>query len=247
MSDLVGVRIHLDAYDVWQFFEENVERLGKEMVCIAENVDTGYNICLEEKSGIPFFKVFRDEEFEYGEAATCGLECREVTKKLYWKYLFPITVVEDRFCDFPQNAPESDDYPFDKDPEDPEEQIQILDDIVYERDDELNMASMDFLATLLNVTPDEVELMTYEGFCADFVKKVGEMLAEECNISIYHPVWMPADETGYQHYNEYPYLDIDGEGVVVGEPSDFGDFDFTGIEDDDDVCEEGVEPNAEGN
>lgn len=210
------VKIHLSAYDVWQFFESNIERLGKEMVCIAENVNTGYSVYLEEKSGIPFFKVFRDEEFEYGEAATCALECREIATKVYRKYLFPVTVMSDY----------GDDLPAEPAPLDEEDQIEMLDDIIYERDDELHLAAMDFMSTLLNVTPDEVEQLTYEGFCDDFIRKIGKMLAEEESISIYHPTWTP-DETGVQFFNEYPYLDIDDENTIAGRLSDFGDFDFT--------------------
>lgn len=230
MSDMNGVQIHLNVYDVWQFFESNIERLGKEMVCIAENTDTGYSVYLEEKSGIPFFKVFRGELFEYGEAATCGLECREVSKKLYRKYLFPVTVVEEQKWDEIPPEPSDDDLPPGQDPDDEEAQIEILDDIVYERDDELHLAAQDFLSTLLNVTPDEVELMTYEGFCDDFIKKVGKMLAEEESISIYHPTWTPDGETDIQYFVEYPYLSIDDESTIAGRPSDFGTFDFTGSE-----------------
>lgn len=227
MSDANGVKIHLSAYDVWPFFEENKERPGKEMVCIAENTETEYSVYLEEKSGIPFFKVFREEAFEYGEAATCALECREIAKKLYRKYLFPITVVEDQKPDKADKQQDDMDGDFsDGSIPDEEEQIEILDDIVYERDDELHLAVADFMSTLLNVRPDEVEQVTYEGFCEDFMKKIGLMLAEEESISIYHPTWVP-DETGVQFFTEYPYLDIDDENTIAGRPSDFGNFDFT--------------------
>lgn len=228
MEDMSAVQIHLSSYEVWTFFENNEERLGKEMVCIAENKDTGYSVFLEEKSGIPFFKIFRDEEFEYGEAATCAFDCREVAQKLYRKYLFPITVQEDKYWqDIPQYEDDDDMPPSDDMDED--ELIQALDDIVYERDDELCLAAQDFLSTLLNVMPGEVELLLKnEDIFTEFIDAVCEMLAERFKISVYRPQWIPDGDV--QNFVEYPYLAVDDETTIAGVPSDFGDFNYIGAE-----------------
>ena len=138
----MGVNIHVPADEVWSFFQKNKDRLEKEMVAIAENDDTDYAVYLTEDYGYPTFFVCKgDAEPEYEEGAISADDCLKTARKCYSQYLFPVSVCS-------QKSFQEDD---DNDENEIEDNSQEIQDIMYEREDELRMALCDFLQVVLLV------------------------------------------------------------------------------------------------
>lgn len=185
----MGVKIHIPADKVWQFFFENRERCVKEMIEIASNDETGYAVYITEDSGYPMFLVCcEDGEPECEVGAISQKDCTEIAEKFFACYLFP--VVEKR------ELAEDEGY---------DAQRQELEDEIYEREDELRLALCDFLQvasegadTFDHDEPDVSEMLDY----------ILEYLAVERCLSVRRPTFITDPNTGEEYYAEYPY-DID--------------------------------------
>lgn len=201
----MGVNIHLKPTEVWPFFVYNKARLENEMVAIAENVETNHSVYLTEENGCPILSVYKEDTKLYEEPAVSEKDCEETTKRIYLKYLFPVVINSPKynFCDDNEDEHE---------PElTPDEEIQLCEDTIYERDDELMMATQDFLEVLLNCSsPVEMTEMYGEYIVEEILESICRVLADDHLISVYRPQWVK-DENGVENFVEFPYLDIDDE------------------------------------
>lgn len=189
----MGTNIHIPVEGVWAFFQQNKARLSEEMVVIAENEDTDYAVYLTEDDGYPLFSVCRgkaDPEFE--EGAISEKDCTDTAKRCYVRYLFPITVKGDSPL-------------FDED----DLSVQDMQDTMYEREDELQLAMADFLQTVLQEGSDCTDIIDMYG--TDMIDKlldyVLEFIATGLCLPVYRPMFLTDDETGEEIYEEYPYGD----------------------------------------
>lgn len=194
------VQIYIPADDVWSFFQSNIDRLKKEMVVIAENENTKYAVYLTEDKGYPSFAVCKDDEkLEYEEGAISETDCAETAKRCFARYLFPVVV------DNPRGISKNTWY------EDEEEEVlteRDMQDIIYEREDELQLALCDFLSVALNLDGDPVELVEDEcgmPLVNEILDHFLEYLGVDQHLEIYRPMFLIDDETGCEIYTGYPY------------------------------------------
>lgn len=225
----MGANIYLKPSEVWSFYTKNPDKFEKERVIVAENTDTKYEICATKHLGTLQFLVYRQDIQQYEELVIDENDCSRTAKQLYVKYLFPVTVSskepvesgkkipvdtkkhkDDRKASqLKYPAPSMPDNIDEMDESDIVEVMAELDDEIYQRDDELEMATKDFLAVLLNCDVDEIGELYGRYLVSDYIEYACELLAEEFSISVYHPRWVTDDETGVDEYVQYPYLDVD--------------------------------------
>lgn len=209
----MGVDIHISAHEVWAFFQENKDRLAKEMVVIAENTDTKYAVYLTEEDGYPLFSVCKGSaEPEYEEGAINEQDCTQTAAKCYRQYLFPVIVSKEKAVqqyedDLLEGEAES-------------EQEPDCYDTIYEREDELQLALCDFLQVALQEYEEGRDIADIYGqaMIDEVLDHVLEYLGLEQCLPIYRPMFVTDEETGEEVYTEYPY----GEWEFVEKEQDEG-------------------------
>lgn len=204
----MSVTIHVPADEVWSFFQKNRYRLSEEMVVIAENPDTEYAVYLTEDDGYPLFSVCKgNSDSEYEEGAINQRDCTDTAQRCYANYLFPIVVssgskhikseLEDDSESGKELAP------------------QEIDDIIFERDDELIVAMGDFILTAIQDGCDGSDIVdTYGlGVVEDILDHTLQYIAAQHGFPVYRPTLM-VDESGKEVYVEYPYNEPEEEELA---------------------------------
>lgn len=190
-----NVKIYVKPEDVWYFYLNNIQKLKEVQAKIAENTETAYTIFLTEDAGFATITVYRYENQIDEDFLVNKIDCESVVKATYNKYLYPVTVSADKAENDKKNGEE------DNTPDDP----MAPDDEIYQREDELHMAALDFMEVVLGCDREELE-GEYHDVVNDIVDYVCERLADEHMISIYRPMWVQ-EEDGSESYVEYPYLE----------------------------------------
>lgn len=196
----MGVNVYIPTDEVWSFFQKNKDRLKKEMVAIAENDDTDYAVYLTEDYGYPTFFVCKgDADPEYEEGAISADDCSKTAEKCYTQYLFPVFVSSQKCL-----------------PDDAEVEIedntQDIQDIMYEREDELRLALCDFLQVVLleDEENSDVESTYGSAMIDEILDHFLEYLGFEHSLPVYRPMFVADEDTGCEVYTEFPY---DMEGI----------------------------------
>lgn len=199
----MSVKIHIPADEVWSFFFKNKERCIEEMVEIAANDETEYAVYLTEDEGYPMLSVCHgDDEPEYEEGTISKDDCTETAKRMFVRYLFPVTVTCGKtvFQDsIAKNA--------EPDEEDDSSEQDRLDEI-YERDDELTLALCDFLKVVFEEDVDGAELL--ESYTESVILEILDefldcLAANHCFTDIRRPTFITDPETGEEFFTEFPY------------------------------------------
>ena len=192
----MGIHIYVNPKDVWNVFQKNRDKLEKEMVAIAENIDTEFAVYLTEEATLPKLIIYKGENKEYSERIISKDDCLLTAKRMYTKYLFPIAV-KDGVADFEHPQEYEDAY---------EPTRSDIDDFVYEREDELYMAALDFLQVLSDSrTSGEFLAQHGDGIIGIFLDDICEYLANEHSIPILRPMFIEDEMTGEEIFVEYPY------------------------------------------
>lgn len=206
----VGVDIHVAADEVWSFFQANKDRLSKEMVAIAENEDTEYAIYLTEDFGYPTFFVCKGEnDPEYEEGAINERDCMITARKCYSQYLFPVIINSKKSC--PEQFDEDWNYNL---------TLYDMEDMIYEREDELRLALCDFLQVVLQECGDctDIELSYGPGTIDEILNYFLEYLGFEQRFPVYRPMFITDEETGCEIYTEFPYdieASYEDDGTII--------------------------------
>jgi len=199
----MSAKIHIPADEVWSFFFKNKERCTEEMVEIASNDETKYAVYLTEDEGYPMLSVCHgDDEPEYEEGTISKDDCTETAKRMFIRYLFPVTVTCGKTI-FQENVEKDDEVDED---DDPTEQDRL--DEIYERDDELTLALCEFLKVVFEEDTDGAELLeTYtEAVIAEILDEFLDLLAVNHSFTdIRRPTFINDPETGVEFFTEYPY------------------------------------------
>lgn len=203
----MGVIIHIEPENIWEFFQKNKKRLKKEMVLIAENEETEYSLYLTEEDGLPLFSVCKgDDEPEYEEGAVNEKDCTDTAKQCCVKYLLPVTVHSKKSFN---DAWNDSDTSFAS----RGEQAEVIEN----REWELLFAMAEFImvATKDDTCSDGSDYVDTYGadMVLDVLEDLLQKLAEDQGLFVYRPMMMEDDETGEEIYVEYPYND----------PADFED------------------------
>lgn len=193
----MGVKIHIQPQDVWEFFNKNKRRLSDEMVVIAENTETKYAVYLTEESGYPLFVVCQeDADAEYDEGAINQKDCEDTAQRCFLKYLYPITVTSENHSIY-----------LDKDDGSDTKSDRVgMEDTVDKREDELIYAMGDFLQTVLQGSVDGADVMDVLGFNVvdDILDTTLQYIADSYDLPVYRPTFV-TDKNGNEEYIEYPY------------------------------------------
>lgn len=192
----MGTKIHIPADEVWSFFQKNKDRLSEEMVVIAENTDTEYAVYLTEEDDYPLFAVCKGgSDSEYEEGAISQQDCTDTAKQCYRRYLFPVVVTSEKTSDEPWEEDDVDTIT-----------AQMMEDAVYEREDELMLAMGDFLQVVLQEGSDGSEVIDTYGmdFINELLDHILSYIASDCGLPVYRPTFL-TDELGNEDYVEYPY------------------------------------------
>lgn len=188
----MGVQIHVPADQIWEFYKENEERLKSEFVLVAENTDTDYAVYLTDEKDDPVLAAAKiDGEVERKETCHDADSCEETAWIMYHSYLFPITV---------EKSESNDNEGLD----DSSERSDI-DDMIYERHDELILAASDFLDAVLQLNDTEESSLSVCG--TDMIEDILEGMLEslsENGIPVYRPMFVE-DEDGNEVFVEFPY------------------------------------------
>lgn len=200
--DVSNVKIYVPVAELWSFYLQNIGRCRKEMVLIAENTDTEYAVYMTDDDGTLMFSVCKgDDQPEYEEYALNDDDCVSTAKKMMLRYLIPVSFVDGRVV-MPDNLPEG--------LEDEDDELgltrQDMEDEMYEREDELDLAIKDFLATVLQ-EPDTDRLIA--NYQQDFIDEVLDdflrILAKDYCCEIFRPMFIEDAETKCEIYTQFPY------------------------------------------
>lgn len=171
--------------EVWEFFEENADKLADEVQVIAENPLTGVEIMLEVEDGYPVISVALDSEVLCQEPLLNPSDAKETAERLFKQYLS-----DEVFFDWDANVVP----PSSLDEKDAIEEREI------ELDDAVWYLLQTFAPNLIDFFDDgEVVDKTIEEL-KDFF---GAYLYGEHGISIYRPMFINKD--GEEVFCEYPY------------------------------------------
>lgn len=198
-----NLKVYVPVEDLWGFYIENSQRCAEEMILIAENTSTKYAVYMTEESSQLMFSVCKgDREPEYEEYAMNDDDCAKTAKKLLLRYLVPFTVTDGRVS-IPETLPDVDD-----DGACPSR--QDIEDEIYEREDELDIALKEFLAVVLQLEDADTVLAACEQACIDeILNDFLEYLGNEQGLEVFRPMFVLDEETGCEVYTQFPYEEYD--------------------------------------
>lgn len=213
MIDMTAVKMYVTPDEIWEFFNKNQDKLHDSKVVVAENTDTRYAVLLtNDYDGVANLIVERNEERIYNNYEWSSGGCYSTYRQLIGKYLLPVTedapqqVSTRKFSDYdiPDDLPPN----VTTDVEDgPDEELQDMKDAQYEREDELFLATADYLSIVMNEGDGDGSSII-DMYGAEFVNEVAdhilEYLAAEQGIEIYRPTIFEGDD-GEPLMIEYPY------------------------------------------
>lgn len=200
MGSSNSLKIYVHSNELWGFYTQNKKRCQEEMILIAENTDTEYAVYMTDDDGTLMFSVCKGEkEPEYEEYVLDADDCEASVKKLFVRYLIPFTVIDER-------AALSDSSVYNTDDDELSLSWQDLEDEMYEREDELDLAIKDFLAVVLQ-EPDGETISTEHGeeFIQEVLHHILEYLTNEHCLQIYRPMFLNDDNTDNKIYSQFPY------------------------------------------
>lgn len=186
-------KIDITPTEIWDFFQENKERLGTVMRPIAENPEYGVEIYLTEDSGLPSIIVTADDEQVYEETAVNEHDCEKTAEKIYDTYLtekaisvLTEEVEEDELTDLE------------------------IEDMISERENELDCAVWEFLETVLQgaYCDDCCENENFDDMLDDLKGHFLEYMARKHDLPIYRPMILEYDD-GTEEMSEYPYEEME--------------------------------------
>lgn len=193
--------IHVVPKDIWSFVLGNSERLEKECVVVASD-DSGAEICLSTAELDTYAIVYYDGKVLYSEKMINDCDAEETMARIYHDYL---GVPDDLFDEYELT---------------PEEEHQAMEDEIYEREDALFLAAVDFLTEILCIDEkdqkdaDTVIHNKYDIEISTFIDSVLEMLATDFLVSVYRPTFIP-DESAPdgEILDEFPYEELVNEAM----------------------------------
>ena len=200
----MAFEIGLKPNQVWDFYNKNVARLSDEMVSIAKNDHTGYEIFLTEEEGVPMISVYKDDKLVYEEGAVSEADTEKTVREIYQKYLLPLVAVVSKEPKKEATAEEDGEEASD-------EEMTRLDqeDQVYEREDAIYLAFQDFLQVLAEDDYSIKDTFQEDAEVNEIIDHIVEFLAVDHGIRIRRPMFIVDEDTGIEEFSEYPYEEYD--------------------------------------
>ena len=179
--------ITVGSADIVDYYRKNKFRLSQESEDIAENEAIGVVIYLSDTNGRPTITVLADD-MQVAEATTGVDGLSELTQTMYDTYLD-----EQAFISAMTEGETDDEY----------NEEELAEALINEREDELDVAVDDFLATVLQTNGYEYDSAIDE-IHDDVKEHFLEYLARKFKIELYRPMYLE-DENGEDFFEEYPY------------------------------------------
>lgn len=201
----MAFEIGLKPNQVWDFYNKNVARLSDEMVSIAKNDHTGYEIFLTEEESVPMISVYKDDKLVYEEGAVSEADTEKTVREIYQKYLLPLVAVVSK-------EPKKEETTTEEDGGEPsEEEMTRMDqeDQIYEREDAIYLAFQDFLQVLAEDDYSIKDTFQEEAEVNEIIDHIVEFLAIDHGIRIRRPMFIQDTDTGLEEFSEYPYEEYD--------------------------------------
>ena len=188
------VSIYIEPEDIWGYFQNNKVKLSEREEVIAENGEFGVVIYLGSNvCGDLSFEVTADDFF-YCDIAESEDDCRKIAQMLYDKYLTGKFITEDE-----EYKPSL-----------------YIEELIEEREGELNCAVIDLLDVILDRNLDDVildrKLSAYAGediddfsdIVEDVKDHICEYLYRKHGFSIRRPMILE-DDRREEFFEDYPY------------------------------------------
>ena len=181
-------KIDIMSSDVWGYFQDCKAELKTHMHQIAGNPDYGIEIFVTEDVGLPNIVVIADDVQIYEETAVSEKDCQKTVSKIYDEYLTD-KILEKLSSD------DEDMSEFD------------VEDMIAEREDELDNAVYDFVMSVMQETYFDQSPSNFDNMLEDFKEHFLEYMARKYNLPIYRPMILVYDD-GTEDVSEYPYEEI---------------------------------------
>jgi len=179
--------ITVGSADIVDYYKKNKFRLSQESEDIAENEAIGVVIYLSDTNGRPTITVLADD-MQVAEVTTGVDGLSELTQTMYDTYLD-----EQSFISAMTEGEDDGEY----------DEEELAEALINEREDELDVAVDDFLATVLQTNGYEYDSIIDE-LHDDVKEHFLEYLARKFKIELYRPMYLE-DENGEDFFEEYPY------------------------------------------
>lgn len=200
-------KVYLRPEDVWVFFCKNKSRLEREMIEVASSACKEYTVYLTmDESLHPRFFVYEygnDEDPIHEEWCVNETDAENTALRLYREYVF---------LDLVSSSSNEEDS-----------EHESVDDEIYQREDELKLAMLDFLSCVLQEKNGDKIITEYgEAFVSEVLDHVLEYISYDHCIPIFRPMFVEDPETGDEVFEEFPYVDIsDHDELQIDEDSPY--------------------------
>ena len=188
--------VYVGPEEMLPFYRDNKDRLKREQILVAENTKTQAQVYLDidEPLNRPLFRVFCGDEVKY-ESPSSESNIAFIAQAVFKN-------IEDN-----GDTEDGDDDCLS------EEDMQAVDDMIYEREDALELAVFDMLDVFLEQAEDNESQSDPESLnrrkkriASDIVDTVAELLTNY-DISIFRPTWIDMED-GTMEAVDYPYQDM---------------------------------------
>lgn len=187
----MAAKITVSASDVWGYFQENTEDLKSHMHQIAGNSEYGVEIYITDDCGLPSIVVTADDVQVYDETAVNAHNCQKTVEKIYDEYLTSKAIKA--------LAGEEDD----------ELTALEIEDMIYERESELDDAVYEFVMTaIIQGSYFGESISDFDDICEDLKEHFLEYMARKHGLAVYRPMMLEYED-GTEEMSEYPYRDME--------------------------------------
>lgn len=218
------MKVYMHPSQVWSFANQNIAMLREKIVVLAESPSAGRSIDMTVEDSRLEIRTCQSREDSYetvdGEIVLNEMDCRIAIMRMLTRY-FGVTTsewVEMLYADesdwalgyyvIPEyNGAEPDGQEPDAAEEDavPPTQ-QELEDLVYQREDDLEMAVCDFLMAVMELRNHEAVHQVFDAeVLFEILDDLLKVLSEKHEIKVWRPTFIGDESTGADVYIEYPY------------------------------------------
>lgn len=186
-------KIHVDAGELWNYAYVHRNELLDSEYLVAENTDYGIEIYVTMDSYYPIIKVYADDHVVSEEEVFSSFTCREIAEETYENYLTIAYVNSSAgIADQPKVQPDN---------ADGEDKIDPTEELIIEREIEIEEAVEDFLHAL--GVDENLGTEEFNKVVADCADHFCEYICRKHNLTLYRPMYLEYD-TGIE-LELYPY------------------------------------------
>ena len=202
-GDELSAEIFIEAEDVWDYAQENLEMLKESRRIVASNTAYGVDIVISvEDDDTPYLCVEVDDEEECGKYLCDRVQANKVARSYYDDYLTS-DFYETMGIEITSTADEDVDEDVTEDEEEELDEFRLNEIAINEREDELDMAVQDFVELVM-----EGDVSTYveldDEVLQDLKEHFLEYMYRKHGVNIYRPMYL-YDAGGIQRFTEFPY------------------------------------------